>query len=61
VLLAITLGNSGKNFPSSGVASFAERSCTGRSAKKFVLKKIKNRFCLRPLPGTLGIGFFQKK
>jgi hypothetical protein len=28
-----------KNFPSSGVASFAECSCTGRSAKKFVLKK----------------------
>jgi hypothetical protein len=49
-----------KNFPSSGVPSVAERSCTGRSAKNF-FKKIKNSLCGRPLPGTLGTGFSQKK
>jgi hypothetical protein len=37
--LGITLGNSGKNLPSSGVSSFAERSCTALSAKNFFLKK----------------------
>jgi hypothetical protein len=60
-LLANTLDNSGKNFPSSGVPSFAERSCTGRSAKKVFFKKIKIRLCRRPLPGALGTGFFLKK
>jgi hypothetical protein len=73
-LLAIKLGNSGKNLP-----SFAERSCTGLSAKncfqkkpslpmafamgarhKFFAKKIENYLCRRPLPGALGTGFFQK-
>jgi hypothetical protein len=39
VLLANTLGNSGNNFPSSGVPSFAKRSCTGRLAKNFFKKK----------------------
>jgi hypothetical protein len=37
--LVSTLSNSGKNFPSSGVPSIAEHSCTGRSAKNFILKK----------------------
>jgi hypothetical protein len=60
VLWAITLGNSGKDFPSSGVCSFAERSCTGRSAKNF-LNKIKKFLCRRPLPSTLGTGFSQQK
>jgi hypothetical protein len=36
---------------------FAER---GRRQRNF-FKKIKNRLCRRPLPGTLGIGFSQKK
>jgi hypothetical protein len=49
----------GKNFHTSGVPSFAECSCTGRSAKK-VFKKIKNRLCQRPLPRALGTGFFLK-
>jgi hypothetical protein len=40
-LLAITLGNSGKDLPSSGVPGFAERSCTGPSAKKFLQKNKK--------------------
>jgi hypothetical protein len=44
VLLAITLGNSGKNFRSSGVPSFAERSCTRRSANNFFKKKLKTVF-----------------
>jgi hypothetical protein len=39
--LAITLGNSGKNLPSSGGPSFAERSCTGLSAKNFFKKNKK--------------------
>jgi hypothetical protein len=59
-LLAITLGNSGKNLPSSGVPSFAERSCTGLSANNF-LKKILNRLCKRPLPWALGTSFLKKK
>jgi hypothetical protein len=73
-LLAIKLGNSGKN-----LSSFAERSCTGLSAKncfqkkpslptafamgarhRFFAKKIENYLCRRPLPGALGTGFFQK-
>jgi hypothetical protein len=33
-----------KNFPSSGVHSFAERSCTGRSTKIFFKKKLKTVF-----------------
>jgi hypothetical protein len=32
-----------ENFPGSGVPSFAERSCTGRSAKNF-FKKLKTVF-----------------
>jgi hypothetical protein len=40
----ITLSNSRKNFPSSGVPSFAELSCTGRSAKNVFLKKLKTVF-----------------
>jgi hypothetical protein len=39
--LEITLGNSVKNLHSSGVPSFAERSCTGPSAKKFFLENKK--------------------
>jgi hypothetical protein len=58
VLLANTLGNSGNNFPSSGVPSFAKRSCTGRLAKNFFLKK--TRLCRWPLPGALDTRFFQK-
>jgi hypothetical protein len=60
VLLANTLDNFGKNFPRSGVPSFVERSCTGRSAKNF-FKKIKNRHCGRPLRGALGTGFKKQK
>jgi hypothetical protein len=59
-LLAVTLGNSGKKFLSSGVPSFAERSCQKRLAKNFFLKN-KKRLCQMPLPRTLGTGFFQKK
>jgi hypothetical protein len=59
-LLANTLGNSGKTFPSSGVPSFAERSCTGRSTKKVFLKNKKPS-----LPTTFARGarhrFFSKK
>jgi hypothetical protein len=36
---AITLGNSGKNFPRPGVPRFAECSCTGRSTKKFLCRE----------------------
>jgi hypothetical protein len=56
---AITLGNSVKNFPSSGVPNFVECSWTGLSAKNF-LKKIKSLLCRRPLLGTLGTGFSKK-
>jgi hypothetical protein len=39
--MATTLGSSGKNFSSSGVPSFAKRSCTVRSAKIVFLKNKK--------------------
>jgi hypothetical protein len=57
--MAITLGNSGKNFPSSGVPSFAERNCTGRSAKIF-LKKLKTVFADGLCPGHSACDYFQK-
>jgi hypothetical protein len=67
-VFATTLGNSGKNFRSSGVPSFAER-CTWRSTKKvfncpglsaqFFLKE-KNTLCRRPVPGALGTEFSKK-
>jgi hypothetical protein len=60
MLLTTMLGNSGKNFPSSGVPSFAECSCQKHSAKNF-FKKIKKRLCRRPLHRTLSTRFFQKK
>jgi hypothetical protein len=54
------LGNSGKHLPSSGVPGFAERSCTGLSAKNFFLKNKK-----LSLPTAFARGarhrFFSKK
>jgi hypothetical protein len=58
-VFATTLGNSWKNFPSSGVPSFAEHSCTWRLAKKVFLKN-KKQSLRRPLPRALGTGFVYK-
>jgi hypothetical protein len=59
-LLAITLGNSGKNLPSSGVPGFAECSCTGRSAKKFFQKNKKPSLPTAFAPGSRHMIFFKK-
>jgi hypothetical protein len=60
VLLAIALGNSGKKFPSSGVPSFVERSCTGRSAQNFFRKNKKLSLPTAFAPGARHMIFFQK-
>jgi uncharacterized SAM-binding protein YcdF (DUF218 family) len=57
---AITLGNSGKNFPARVFPALP--SIVARGARQRIFfKKIKNCLCRRPLPGTLGTGFSQKK
>jgi hypothetical protein len=56
--LATTLGNFGKNFPSSGIPSVAERSCTGRSIKKVFLKNKKPSLLTAFAPGSRHRIFF---